>query len=276
MKIDELKDYVLNKTHNNQKGILTYSDNFILQLYNDNQMSSFMGGVPSCLMQSPDADDIIQLYKHKIESPRFTSIHDYFNNNIKYPESYKTQYKFSQGITECLSWKGEPIFKTVYEMALLQMLLWELKPKTIIEIGTGSGASAKYMEDLMKIYNLQTKIVTMDIQNDNKTEGDIEYHQVECHDIGTLPEVNHLPHPWLIIEDCHVNVSNVISHFTKNVIAGDYLIVEDCLMEDNGKSKVDHMKTICNNYPNLMVDSKYNTFFGYSDSSNETLIFKSQ
>ena len=37
-------------------------------------------------------------------------------------------------------------------MAMYQMLLWELKPKTIIEIGSGTGGSAVWMADLMKSY----------------------------------------------------------------------------------------------------------------------------
>jgi cephalosporin hydroxylase len=56
----------------------------------------------------------------------------------------------SQGTTACLEWKGKPLFKTVFDYAMLPMLLWELKPATVFEIGSGAGASAIWMADTMK------------------------------------------------------------------------------------------------------------------------------
>jgi hypothetical protein len=56
----------------------------------------------------------------------------------------------SQGAGPCISWKGQPIFKTVFDYALVPMLLWDLKPATILEIGSGTGASAVWMADLVR------------------------------------------------------------------------------------------------------------------------------
>ena len=39
-------------------------------------------------------------------------------------------------------------------MVIYQQLLWDLKPKTIFEIGANTGACALWMVDTMKAYNL--------------------------------------------------------------------------------------------------------------------------
>ena len=48
----------------------------------------------------------------------------------------------SQGVFDCMQWRGMPLFKTVYDFSIYTMLLWALKPRTIIELGSGTGASA--------------------------------------------------------------------------------------------------------------------------------------
>ena len=45
----------------------------------------------------------------------------------------------SQGTAACLTWKGAPLFKSVFDFAILPMLLWELKPATVFEIGLRHG-----------------------------------------------------------------------------------------------------------------------------------------
>lgn len=72
-------------------------------------------------------------------------------------------FSMSQGRFSCLKWKDTIVFKTVYDLAIYQMLLWELKPKTILEIGSGNGGSAIWMSDLITIYKIYCKILSIDI-----------------------------------------------------------------------------------------------------------------
>src|ERR1019366_3124663 len=60
----------------------------------------------------------------------------------------------SQGAFDCMQWKGMPLFKTVYDFSIYTMLLWALKPATIIELGSGTGASAVWLADLAKSFGL--------------------------------------------------------------------------------------------------------------------------
>jgi hypothetical protein len=66
----------------------------------------------------------------------------------------------SQGLTECLQWKGMPLFKSVYDFSLYPMLLWTLRPKTIVELGSGSGASALWLADTAAAFGLDKRTYT--------------------------------------------------------------------------------------------------------------------
>ena len=48
----------------------------------------------------------------------------------------------SQGTHGLFTWKNHTIFKSVYDLAIYSMLIEELKPDVIIEIGSGKGGSA--------------------------------------------------------------------------------------------------------------------------------------
>ena len=70
----------------------------------------------------------------------------------------------SQGVRDCMSWKGKPLYKSVYDFSLFPIMIWNIRPKTIIEIGSGNGNSAIWMNDLCKMYGINCHIHSMDIR----------------------------------------------------------------------------------------------------------------
>ena len=70
----------------------------------------------------------------------------------------------SQGVKDVMRWKGLPLYKSVYDFALISMILWKLQPKTIFEMGSGEGGSAVWMADLCKSYALSTRVYSVDIE----------------------------------------------------------------------------------------------------------------
>ena len=60
-------------------------------------------------------------------------------------------------------WKGISMIKCSMDLIAYQQLLWEVKPPTIIELGTAYGASACWMSDVMSAYGVATQIYTIDI-----------------------------------------------------------------------------------------------------------------
>lgn len=141
-------------------------------------------------------------------------------------------FMMSQGVTGALQWKGMPLFKTVYDFALMPLLLWEVRPATILELGSGSGASAIWMADLLDSFGLRATIESLDIQPPPVSDARVSFRKADCERIEeSLPAARlaALPHPWVMIEDAHVNTRRVIEHLDAASRPGDYLIIEDSL-----------------------------------------------
>ena len=43
-------------------------------------------------------------------------------------------YIMGQGIHKSMTWKGIPVYKTTYDFTLYSMMIWDIKPKTIIKL----------------------------------------------------------------------------------------------------------------------------------------------
>lgn len=175
----------------------------------------------------------------------------------------KHMLAFSQGVGRCNHWKGVPMQKTIFECALYPMLLWELKPKTIIEVGSGTGASAVWMADQAKAFGVQAHIYSLDLHKSPLTHEWVTFIEGNCNEIErVLPHTMlvSLPHPWLVIEDAHENVLSVIRHLGSHLEVDDYLIVED---SEPGKEDAIG-KLLFENPGRYAVDTWYTDFFGYN------------
>jgi cephalosporin hydroxylase len=169
-----------------------------------------------------------------------------------------------------LSWRGVPIRKNPYDMALYPMLIWELKPRTIIELGAAAGASALWMADIVSSFHLDTRIISVDIDLDQLQVKDprIEFVQFDLQEIGIAPfpvALPALPHPWLISEDMHKNTVSVLKHFDRYVMPGDYVIVEDTCHLPQLDVLEQFMQEHGGRY---RVDTYYVDNFGYNNTGN--------
>ncbi len=241
-----IETYLINKVAK-QGDVRTFSDNFLLALLTKaNELSH------------KDCGTAWQWYKRKIlEGKRFT---EFEATPPARPELMQTYMYFSQGFTECTTWKGKQILKTAYDMAILNMLLWELKPKTIIEIGSGTGASAEYMEDMMSLFSTDFAIYSFDIKNQDNTKDTsrTRFLYADCNDLSTFTGIDYsaLPHPWLVVEDAHVNVLNILNFFSGLLVNGDYFYIEDT------ETKQDDIQNLMKLNKNLLVDRRYTDYFG--------------
>jgi cephalosporin hydroxylase len=141
-------------------------------------------------------------------------------------------YTASQGVLTPLTWQNHTIFKTAYDLAAYPMLIHELKPATVIELGSGSGGSAVWLADISSSLRSRPRVISVDLRRPRISDGHVEFLQGDIYNIGALFSEGFsstLCHPWLVIEDAHVNVSQVLSVFHELLAPGDYLIVEDSL-----------------------------------------------
>ena len=135
----------------------------------------------------------------------------------------------SQGVKDVMRWKGLPLYKSVYDFSLISMILWKLKPRTILETGSGEGTSALWMADLCEIYdNKDCSIYSVDLEPPNQPHSKISFIKGNSNDIDKIfPDLSIYPHPWLVLEDAHTNITGIVELFSKEMEKEDHLIIED-------------------------------------------------
>jgi len=177
----------------------------------------------------------------------------------------------SQGKSECLTWKGSMLFKTVFDFAILPMLLSELRPATILEIGSGTGASAKWMADLVQLLGLSAEVYSTDKDRIEEQYAGVHFLSGDCCSPKSLFPVELLrdaPRPYLVLEDAHINVAEVLCYIDRFLIKGDYLLVEDSLL------KGDALNALLRRRPqSYLVDTRYTDYFGRNATSAINSIF---
>jgi cephalosporin hydroxylase len=196
------------------------------------------------------------------------------------------------------TWKGVLLEKDPMQIAAYPMLLRELQPKTVIELGALKGGSAMWLADHLEIFAVEGTVYSVDnnlSQLDEKVKGDsrINFIEGDCREISTvLPKelLSNLPHPWLVIEDVHDNLTGILEHFHElGLQSGDYLIIEDTNhfmwevwsdWEDQeliqrGTRKLTELKDwLMKHEDEYEVDSFYQDMYGYNASKNWNSILK--
>lgn len=242
--------------------------------------------------------DIIREAKHQqelLKPNRFVKISDRENRCDIPVESWKTLLTN----TYLQTWKGIILNKGVTEIGIYPMILHELKPKTIIEIGAFNGGSAVWLADNLEIFGVYGSVYAIDIDLsllDAKAKDDprIKFIEGDCNNLNpVLPKtmLDKLPHPWLVIEDAHVNVLAVIEYFHNNGLTSeDYLIVEDTnefmwnYWDDNwddkkenakGSQKMSDLRSwLFKHEDEYLIDTYYQDMYGYNGSKNWNSILR--
>lgn len=197
------------------------------------------------------------------------------------------------------TWKGIILNKSVTEIGLYPMLMYELQPKTIIELGAFNGGSAVWLADHLELFDIPGTVYSMDIDLsllDKKAEKDsrVNFLAGDSYKIAeTFPHemLSKLPHPWLIIEDSHVNLVGILDYFHQNGFqSDDYLVVEDTSQSmwnywrehwddasevEQGMRKLPDLKNWLKDHENeYLVDTHYQDMYGYNGSKNWNSILK--
>jgi len=132
-----------------------------------------------------------------------------------------------------VGWKGLRLLKDPDTQAAYHNILWELKPKTIVEVGVYGGGSLVWFRDLANSFGFPCQVIGIDInlarcQIPKSQMENISLHERDC----TFPEsfsfLKSAEHPILLIDDAHCNTFNVLKYAVNNFLRkGDYVILED-------------------------------------------------
>ncbi|MET4449780.1 cephalosporin hydroxylase [Bradyrhizobium sp. GM2.2] len=165
------------------------------------------------------------------------------------------------------TYRGLIILKTPFDLALYPRLIWELQPRTIIELGSCQGGSGLWFADNMSVlcekpgevhsFDLYTKLV----HENAKKHPLLTFHQVDLADAANFDEklLVSLPHPWLVIDDAHVQIFSVFSYLDNFMMSGDYYVIEDEPVFAN-KEIIDGFHLI--EQAGYLVDTYYTDAFG--------------
>lgn len=177
-----------------------------------------------------------------------------------------------------VKYRGVPCIKCPFDYVIYQMILNEVKPDLVIEIGTNFGGSTLYLADLLTII------------------GDGVIHSIDINDVcddivKNHPRISLFTNGWkeydlnitkkfskiLVIEDSshwYTNTLGVIDKFKEVVSLNSYLIVEDGIIDDLGRTKEfkggprKALKLFLENSDEFELENKWLNFFGENATYN--------
>lgn len=166
------------------------------------------------------------------------------------------------------TYKGLLCHKSPIDLLLYSACLWELKPKTVIELGAFQGGSGLWFADQMEAmdldgqvhsYELLFKAISPRAQHPKLHFHPCDLKDLESFDIDLLKE---LPHPWFIIDDAHVNLLNTLSFFREFMVEGDYFVKEDTCSLGSLSENAEYL-TLAESL-GFFTDRIYTDAFGYN------------
>lgn len=180
------------------------------------------------------------------------------------------------------TWRGVQCIKNPFDFALLFKLLWEVKPQTIMEIGSNRGGSSLLLADIMSLYQIDCHVWSVDLERVDDLEDErITFLQGNALDLSAVfspAQLAEMPHPWLVLEDCaHLYETSlaVLRFYDPLLEPGDYVVIEDGIVDDMGRSGEFHggpnraIKEFFESRPGFYrLDSEYCDFWGHNVTWN--------
>jgi cephalosporin hydroxylase len=147
-------------------------------------------------------------------------------------------------------WMGVPIWQLPEDLIRLQQIIFEIKPKWIIETGTKFGGSAIFFSSILKLIDqVNGGVITVDIQSSHESNETFKTHphadlikQPIIGDAATQEVIDQISLvmrdnegcTMVFLDDNH-NAEHVLKEmlmYEKLVTPGSYLIVADTVFED--------------------------------------------
>ena len=194
--------------------------------------------------------------------------------NEKVDFDYKTIDKGHHNVT----YRGVKAQRSPFDYVIYQMIISEVAPDLIIEIGTNFGGGALYMADLLN--NLGKGVVhSIDITDTcpdivkNHQRVKLFHDGFENYDLANTAGFNKI----LIIEDASHMYEDTLAAIKKMchlVSVNSYLIVEDGIVDKLGASKMFNggpckaIREFLPDHPEFIVDRKWCDFFGKNATNN--------
>lgn len=177
-----------------------------------------------------------------------------------------------------MTYRGVPCVKCPLDYVLYQMIIEEVKPDLIIEIGAYKGGSAWYMADLLELIG-KGEVHSIDVDGliDERVKGHkrIKFFLSDWkdYDLRLIKDFKTV----LVIDDGSHRYDDAIGAltvFSKFVSIGSYYIVEDGVIDPMGLSKqykggpLRAIKEFLSLNNNFQIDYRWCDFFGKNATFN--------
>lgn len=176
------------------------------------------------------------------------------------------------------TYKGIPMNKCPLDLALYSLLIWNLKPKTIFEIGSFHGGSALWLSHQLHAFDLEGVVFSIDVNPPNQNFPDVVFLKGNAGDLAQTPmNFEDETRPYLVIEDASHqkrDTKAVLDFFDPILKPGEYVIVEDGIITELeidqhfGGGPKEAIKEFLTEHPNYQVDRFYTDYFGPSATWN--------
>ena len=147
---------------------------------------------------------------------------------------YELLMKIQQG-TMAYCYRGVPMLKNPFDLALYPMLLDRAQPQTLIEIGSHAGGSALWFADQRP----GMRVVSIDLQTPEAVSHPaVQFLRGDAQQLGdvlTPTVMESLARPLLVVADAsHMaeTTATVLDFFDRCMRPGEYLVVEDGILTD--------------------------------------------
>lgn len=144
---------------------------------------------------------------------------------------YDLLMKIQQGAM-AYRYRGLPLLKNPFDLAIYPLLLDRLKPRTLIEIGTHRGGSALWFSDQRP----EMRIYSIDLLAPVAVAPNVTFLQGDARNLGAVlpPELmKSIDRPLLVVEDSsHLagTTAAVLDFFDRWLRPGEYIVIEDGIL----------------------------------------------
>lgn len=139
--------------------------------------------------------------------------------------------------------RGVRCIKSPIDMAIYSRAIWDLRPRTIIEIGTHSGGSALWLADLVRAYGLDARVHSIDVEPPDDVVDDlVSFATGDVNDLESVlasTGIADAPHPWFVSEDSahtYRGCTTALEVLARHMVSGDLLVMEDGVLDELGLS----------------------------------------
>lgn len=150
---------------------------------------------------------------------------------------YELLMKIQQG-TMAYRYRGLPLLKNPFDLALYTLLLERARPRTLIEIGSHEGGSAIWFAGHAALLGLEMKVVSVDLDVPKVEHPSVTFLQGDARRLGavlTASFMQGIERPLLVVEDSsHLSTTTeaVLAYFDTWLRPGEWIVVEDGILSD--------------------------------------------